>query len=172
MTRRKKSLVSVSWTWSHACCMTFEAINHLANLKPAVLPEYTHRSSERKPTSAPPRCCWGQFHLRCCCCTSGTRPSCTSQWWTIGWQNSSRLRKLLGTYEEAANGDLHHWTVSSKKDDLTLVWRSLSAQALAFLWNAKIEGFSHLPFFQEMSQLLYEYYTQRSLPCALIFLVN
>lgn len=92
------SVVNGSWTVPHACCINHTcAINYLANLKPAALPGYTHRSSERKPTSAPPRCCWGQFHRRCCCCTSGTLPSCTSQWSTIGWLNGSRLRKLPGT---------------------------------------------------------------------------
>lgn len=84
----------------HTCCINHTyAIDYLANLKPAALPGYTHRSSERKPTSAPPRCCWGKFHHRCYCCTSGTPPSCTSQWSTIGWPNGSRLRKLPGTYE-------------------------------------------------------------------------
>lgn len=86
---------------NHAC-----TINYLANLKPAALPAYTHRSSGKKPTSAPPRCCWGKFHHRCYCCTSGTLLSCTSQWSTIGWLNGSRLRKLPGTYEGGKGG---HW---------------------------------------------------------------
>lgn len=121
MTRRKQSLVRVSWTLPHACSTKFSAINHLANLKPAALPEYTHRSSERKPTSAPPRCCWGQFHHHCCCCTSGTPPSYTSRWSTTAGLNGSKLRKLPGTYEEEKRSLVSHqaakvWVMSLDRE--------------------------------------------------------
>ena len=142
MRRRKQSLVHVSWTLPHAYSIKSSAVNHLANLKPAALPEYTHRSSERKPTSAPPKCCWGQFHHRCCCCTSGTPPSYTSRWSTTAGLNGSKLRKLPGTYEEgkevrfshqaAKVGVIYYWTENNRGD--VLAWLSKrSAHAPAFL---------------------------------------
>lgn len=76
------------------------SINYLANLKPAALPGYIHRSSERKPTSVLPGYWWELFHHHCCYCISGTPLSCTSQWLTIGWLNGSRPRKPRETCEE------------------------------------------------------------------------
>lgn len=163
-------------------------IHHLANLKPAALPVYTHRSSERKPASVPPECCWEQFHLHCYCYTSGTLHSWTSQWSTIDWLNGSRLRKLPGTCE----GKRSHWSHTRwQKWDLT--YRTVSSRTdrlpnsdlphLQCTWpwpfygkhgTQKVEAFfPMLPFsLKTLSNFFYEYWTQLFLPCSIKFLVN